>query len=140
VDPPPAAAAEPAVPPADASAEAERALLCEDPPAAQRLLTAALASDPASGLDRLYVPRGDADRQRKESLLGTIRGVQRLAASVRPIRNETTPDGCDWVMELELTWTNAFGQPRGTSGQVRLQLEAVDGAARVLRIFGLTGT
>ena len=143
--PPPApAAAAPTSSPASggaasATADADRALICGNPGTASSLLGDALGDDPAAALRALYRPRDAADGNARDALLGSLKDAQRLRAAVRTIRSEPAAAGCDWVMALDLTWTNAFGQPRRRSSQLRLNLEASGGRARVKQIFGATG-
>ncbi len=121
------------------NADADRAMLCTDAASATSLLTDALSEDPAGRLAALYRPRDAADAKAKDALVGTVKDAQRLKAAVHVVRSETNADGCDWVVGLDLTWTNAFGQPRHKSPQIRLQLEAAAGRARVKQLFGATG-
>ena len=145
--PPPAPIAAAAAPPASpasggagsATADADRALICGNPGTASSLLGDALGDDPAAALRALYRPRDAADGSARDALLGSLKDAQRLKAAVRTIRNELAATGCDWVMALDFTWTNAFGQARRRSSQLRLQLEASGGRARVKQIFGATG-
>lgn len=132
-------AAATAPPTADRPADADRALLCGNLSAAESALSDALAADPAAGLSALYLPRDPADSKAKESLLSQLKEVTRLRVTARGVRNEPAGDGCAWVMTLDFSYSNAFGQARRKSGQVRLQLEATAGRARAKRIFGATG-
>lgn len=116
-----------------------RAALCENPSLAVSALNGQIASNPAIQLPALYKPRDSADRAALDALSSLVRDTQGLKANARSIRTEATADGCHWLMALDLNWTNAFGQPRRRSIQLRTELELVSGTARVKRIFGATG-
>jgi hypothetical protein len=125
---------------ADSAAAATRALLCSNAPAAVDAVTSALAGEPAARLSTIYVPRDVADTRAKNSLISGLRELQRLRTSaVRAVRNETVGDHCDWVMSIELSGTNAFGQPRRRTVEIRAVLEAAGGVARVKHLFGAQG-
>jgi hypothetical protein len=112
-----------------------RALLCENSAAAVNALTAQAGSDPARQLPALYAPR---DRG-LDGLNNLLKDASRLRATIRAVRNETVGEGCEWIMDVEFNYTNAFGQTRRRTVQMRAELEAAATAARVKRVFGATG-
>lgn len=118
---------------------ANRMLLCESPVSAATAVNSQIATDPAKQLAALYRPRDGTDRAALDAMNSLFKDAQRLRAIARTVRNETNGDVCEWVVAIDLQWTNAFGQPRRRSVQMRAELEAVGGAAKVKRLFGATG-
>lgn len=122
-----------------ASGAAARALLCDSAAVAATALTQQLRGDPAGQLLGLYRPQDAGDRAAMDRLAQGLRDMQRLTATARSVRNENVGTGCEWVMSVDLNWANAFGQPRRRTLQLRVELEAAGGGARVRRVFGVTG-
>ena len=133
---PATAAADPS---ASAGVAAVREIACGNAAGAENALNDALADDPASKLGALYHPRDAADSRAREAFLAGLRDMQRLRATAHSVRNEAFADGCAWVMTLDLSWANAFGQSRRKSGLLRLQLDIVGGRARAKQIFSVSG-
>lgn len=120
---------------ADIDEPAPDPLLCSDPATPGTVLSSLLLSDPLGRVEELYQPTDADDERTKTELMEVLESAQRLRASTRAVRNEATSSGCNWVMQVDFAWTNAFGQPRGRSVEFRLELVNDGGAARVERIF-----
>ena len=114
-------------------------LRCGNAGTASTALNDQLREDPARNLLALYQPTGVADRNSRASLDALLKGAERIRASAHSLRNDTAGDDCSWLMALDLTWTNAFGQPRQRSLQIRLEFDVASGTPRVKRVFALTG-
>ncbi len=137
---PPAAApslAEPSRP--GTSEPVRRAVQCGEGSAAAAAVSAALRANPAQRLLDVYVPQDEADRAMEQALAAVVRDVQRLRVDARPVRAEVVGDHCEWVMALDLNWTNAFGQPRRRSVQLRAEFDVSGGGPQFKRLFGARG-
>ncbi len=122
-----------------ADSAAAHALTCTSPHVSEAAVNAAISGEAAPRLLALYAPRDAADRDSLRALSALVHDAQRLHGTVRTLRSEALNESCDWVMALELSWTNAFGQPRGRTLQIRAELEAVGGSVRVKRLFTASG-
>ena len=113
-------------------------MLCENPSLATAAFNGQFANDPKQ-IAALYRPRDPADKTALDAMNTLFKDAERLRANARAVRNDAAGDGCEWVMSVDLSWTNSFGQPRRKTVQMRTELEAVNGAPRVRRIFGGSG-
>ena len=98
-----------------------------------------IATDPATQLPALYRPRDAGDKSALDAMNALFQGAEGLRAIARAVRSEPAGDGCEWIMAVDLNWANSFGQRRSKVVQMRVELEAASGAARVKRVFGGTG-
>lgn len=137
---PPAAAPSPTEPSRPSTGEPiRRTVQCGEGSAAAAAVGAALRANPAQRLIDIYVPQDEADRAMEQALASVVRDAQRLRADARPVRSEVVGDHCEWVMALDLNWTNAFGQPRRRSVQLRAEFEGSGGGVQLKRLFGARG-
>lgn len=122
-----------------ASEPIRRTVQCGEGSAVAAAVGAALRTNTAQRLVDVYVPQDEADRAMEQALASIVRDAQRLRADARPVRSEVIGDHCEWVMSLDLNWTNAFGQPRRRSVQVRAEFDVSGGGALLKRLFGARG-
>jgi hypothetical protein len=113
--------------------------LCGDPKTPASALTAALGTDPLTKLNQIYQPRDGPDGQMKTSIVNALKDGTRLRATVSTVRNEPAGANCDWLMKVDFSWANSFGQARNRSWQMRVRLEMVGGSPQVKQVFGATG-
>lgn len=122
-----------------ASDPVRRTVQCGEGSAVAAAVGAALRTNTAQRLLDAYLPQDEADRAMEQALTSIVRDAQRLRADARPVRSEIVGDHCEWVMSLDLNWTNAFGQPRRRSVQVRAEFDVSGGGALLKRLFGARG-